>query len=97
MKVGILDWLKGTAAVLVLFGSAIAYIHANFASAADVNRVYEEVNNIEVRLIKQDIREIRRELKLNHLDPDIKIFLEEQLFDAIIELCNIRPEDKECR
>lgn len=65
---------------------AVVYMFTTFASAADVER-------IEVRLLKADIREIRRELKEYPDDERLKEYLEE----AIDELCTIKPEDRECQ
>ena len=66
--------------------SAVVYMFSNFASAADVER-------IEVRLLKADIREIRELLKD---DPDDKR-LEEDLEMTLDELCYIKPDDRECK
>ncbi len=65
---------------------AVMYMFTTFASAADVER-------IEVRLLKADIREMRRELKEFPNDRRLKEYLEE----AIDELCTIKPDDRECR
>ena len=91
------DILKAAGIAVVTLASSIAFAFSTFATAADVDRIYGEVNNIEVRLIKQDIREIKRELKMNHLDADIRLFLEDQLAEAIVELCARKPQDKECK
>lgn len=91
------DIMKAAGIATVTLASAIAFAFSTFATAADVEKVYSEINNIEVRLIKQDIREIRRELKLNHLDQELQEFLEDQLQESIIELCLRKPNDKECR
>ncbi len=91
------DVLKAAGIAVATLASAIAFAFATFATAADVEKVYSEVENIEIRLIKADIREIRRELKINHLDDDLKKYLEDELGDALVELCNRRPNDKECR
>lgn len=64
---------------------AMVYIFTTFASASDVER-------IEVRLLKQDIREIRRELREYPNDQR----LQDALAEAIDELCTVRPEDREC-
>jgi hypothetical protein len=97
MKEGIWGWAKTTAAIVALVVSGVAYMHTTFASAADVQRVEQTVVNIEVQLIKQEIREIRREIMVNHLEPEVKAFLSEHLAESIVKLCQARPDDKECR
>lgn len=66
--------------------TAVVYMFTTFASAADVER-------IEVRLVKADIREVRRELR-NYPD-DAR--LRDELEELIDELCTIKPDDRECR
>lgn len=67
-------------------GSSL-WIFNNIAWASDIE-------NIEVRLIKQDIREIRREMMT--ADESTLKYLEEELEILIDELCMLRPEDREC-
>lgn len=67
-------------------GSSL-WIFNNIAWASDIE-------NIEVRLIKQDIREIRREMMT--ADEATLQYLEEELEILIDELCTLRPEDREC-
>ena len=72
-------------AALVTTGTAMLWLFTNIAWASDLER-------IEVRLLKQDIREIRRELREFPHDERLKDELEE----LIDELCLIKPEDREC-
>ncbi len=65
---------------------AVAYMFTTFASASDVER-------IEVRLLKADLREVRRELRDFPDDQRLQDALEE----LIDELCTIKPDDRECR
>ena len=69
--------------------AAVVYMFTSFASAADLER-------IEVRLIKSDIREMRKELK-EATDPAYRTSLQEDIERAIDELCTIKPEDRECK
>lgn len=72
-------------------GSSL-WIYNNIAWASDIIK-------IEVRLIKQDIREIRREIELHGEDEatlHVK-YLKEELEKLIDELCNIKPDDRECQ
>ena len=69
-------------------GSSL-WIFNNIAWASDVQK-------IEVRLIKQDIREIRREIASLGEDEATLRYLEEELEILIDELCSIAPEDREC-
>lgn len=95
-----MKWLGDLKAVwTVVVGTAIGvvYMFNTFATAADMQEVYETVTSIEVQLIKQEIRELRREIMVNHLEPDVKLFLKEHLAESILQLCEKRPEDKECK
>lgn len=69
-------------------GSSL-WIFNNIAWASDIEK-------IEVRLIKQDIREIRREISMLGEDEATLEYLEEELEILIDELCAIVPEDREC-
>lgn len=69
--------------------SAVIYMFTTFASASDVER-------IEVRLLKADIREMRRELSYAE-NERYKESLREDIAEAIAELCEIRPNDRECK
>ena len=77
-------WTMLTSTVL-----AVIYMFSTFASAADVER-------IEVRLLKADIREMRREL-ITAQDPAYESRLREDIAEAIAELCELRPQDRECK
>ena len=76
-------------ALVAAVSSACVYMFSTFASAADVER-------IEVRLLKADIREMRRELS-HATDAAYREALREDIAEAIAELCELRPSDKECR
>ena len=73
---------------IVASASGMVYVTQNFASAADVER-------IEYRLIKQELRELRRELE-NETDPEWQDRIEEDIEEVIDDLCQIKPEDREC-
>lgn len=71
--------------------TAVIWVFNTFASAADVERIH-------YRLLKADIREIRRELQ--HLPPEAeeaKRILLDELEEVIDELCELRPDDRECK
>ena len=74
-------------AALVATGSAMLWLFTNIAWASDIEA-------IEARLIKQDIRELRREMK--DADTATLEYLREEIEELIDELCNIRPNDREC-
>lgn len=77
---------------LVLISSTagvVVWMFTTFASAADVER-------IEVRLIKQELRELRKEL-MTVTDPAHRETLQEYIQEAIDDLCSIKPDDRECR
>jgi uncharacterized protein YfeS len=75
-------------AAIVASASGMVYVTTNFASAADVER-------IEYRLIKQELRELRRELE-NETDPEWQDRIEEDIEEVIDDLCQIKPDDREC-
>jgi hypothetical protein len=60
-----------------------------FASAADVER-------IEARLIKQELRELRAELA-EAVDSAYREAIMEDIEEAIDDLCMIKPDDRECK
>lgn len=74
---------------LVATGMAMLWLFQNIAWASDIER-------IEVRLIKADIREIRREIEVHAGDDVTREYLEEELEELLDELCTLKPEDREC-
>jgi len=64
----------------------VVYMFNTFASAADVER-------IEVRLVKADIREVRKELREYPDDERLR----EELEELIDDLCSMKPDDRECK
>ena len=81
--------------IMTLWGVVLAtlsgslWIFTNIAWAADVDR-------IEVRLIKRDLRELRQELAREH-DEAYKRTLEQAIEEALDDLCDIKPDDRECK
>jgi deoxyribodipyrimidine photolyase len=75
-------------AALVTTGTAMLWLFTNIAWASDIDR-------IEVRLIKQELRELRAELRQTQ-DEDYRRALEEAIEEAIDDLCYIDPADREC-
>ena len=76
-------------AALVSTGTAMLWLFTNIAWADDIDR-------IEVRLIKQEIREIKRELRDHANDEEVRLYLEADLQELIDALCTIKPDDREC-
>jgi hypothetical protein len=76
-------------AIMAATASGMIYVTTNFASAADVER-------IEYRLIKQELRELRRELE-DEEDPEMRARIQMDIEEVIDDLCIIAPEDRECR
>ena len=72
---------------------AVAYMFANFASASDVAEVKDQIISVELRLIKSDIREIRKELR-NALDDQRLL---DELEEVIDDLCLLKSDDRECK
>jgi len=75
-------------AIMAATASGMIYVTQNFASAADVER-------IEYRLIKQELRELRRELEEEE-DPEWRERIEQDIQEVLDDLCMIAPEDREC-
>ena len=69
--------------------AGMLWLFNNMAWASDITA-------IEVRLIKQDIRELRREAKLHTEDEATLGYLQREIEELIDELCNIKPDDREC-
>ncbi len=70
--------------------AGMLWLFTNMAWASDIEA-------IEVRLIKQDIREIRREISVHTEDEATLGYLQRELEELIDELCNVRPDDRECK
>lgn len=68
-------------------GSSL-WIYNNIAWASDVNR-------IESRLIKRDLRDLRRELE-GESDPEERSDIEREIEELLDDLCQIEPEYREC-
>lgn len=89
-----MQWLRGhltfnlASIWAALTGTAVGvvYMFNTFATASDVER-------IEVRLVKADIREVRAELREY---PDDER-LQEELEELIDDLCTMKPDDRECK
>lgn len=69
--------------------AGMLWLFTNMAWASDIQA-------IEVRLIKQDIREIRREIAAHTEDEATLSYLQEELEELIDELCTVKPDDREC-
>lgn len=76
-------------AALVTTGTAMLWLFTNIAWAADLDR-------IEIRLIKQEIREIRHDLSEVD-DEEMQAYLEAELEELIDVLCTMKPDDRECQ
>lgn len=81
-------WTAMTGTCLV-----VVYMFTTFASASDVQEVGDRIDQIEVRLIKSDIREIRKQMRAEPDNDD----LQDELDELIDDLCLMVPEDRECR
>ena len=68
-------------------GSSL-WIYNNIAWASDVNR-------IESRLIKRDLRDLRNDLE-RETDPDERAEIEREIEELLDDLCQIEPEYREC-
>lgn len=71
--------------------TASLWLFANIAWASDIER-------IEARLIKRDLRDLRAELVIAKSEGREKAveLLEADIQDAIDALCDVKPNDREC-
>lgn len=67
-------------------GSSL-WIYNNIAWASDVNR-------IEARLIKRDLRDLRREME--NADAEDRADIQREVEELLDDLCQIEPEYREC-
>ncbi len=72
------------------FVTAAGWTYNNVAWASDVNR-------IEVRLIKQDLRALRDQLTHADLSEAHRRDIRAAINDAVDALCRIAPADRECK
>lgn len=75
--------------VMLITLSGSLWLFTNIAWASDVDR-------IEVRLIKRDLRDLRHEIE-HDTDPALKARIEEDIQEAIDALCDIKKDDRECK
>ena len=73
---------------LVATGMAMLWLFTNIAWAADIER-------LEARMIKQQLREVRSELR-HEDDEQIKREILEEIEELIDDLCEVKPDDREC-
>ena len=67
---------------------ASLWLFTNIAWAEDISR-------IEARLIKQELRELRADLK-QATDPQHIEDIKDDIQEALDDLCDIKPNDREC-
>jgi len=73
---------------LVATGMAMLWLFTNIAWAADIER-------LEARMIKQQLREVRSELR-HEDDEQTKREILEEIEELIDDLCEVKPDDREC-
>lgn len=74
--------------VIIATLSASLWMFTNIAWASDIDRM-------EARLIKGDLRELRAALKVE-VSESARERLEQDIQEAIDELCDVKPDDREC-
>ena len=85
-----INWnLTSLWSIVSVTAAACLWVFTNIAWASDVER-------IEARMIKQDLRELRKDLKAAETEEG-KELLREDIEDAIDALCRIEPDDRECK
>ena len=80
---GVID--KINIGLISAVAGAVVYMFTTFASAADVER-------IEIRLLKSELRELRAEQRDYPDDERLQEYIEE----ILDELCTLAPQDREC-
>lgn len=84
-----INWnLTSLWSIVSVTAAASLWVFTNIAWASDVER-------IEARLIKADLRLMRKELVAAQSE-EVKTLLREDIEDAIDALCRIEPDDREC-
>ena len=73
---------------VVSTATACLWLFTNIAWAEDVDR-------IEARLIKQELRQLRDALR-HATDPAHIEDIKEDIREAIDDLCDVKPNDREC-
>ena len=73
---------------LVATGMAMLWLFTNIAWATDIER-------LEARMIKQQLREVRSELR-HEDDEQIKREILDEIEELIDDLCEVKPDDREC-
>ena len=85
-----INWnLTSLWSIVSVTAAASLWVFTNIAWASDVSR-------IEARLIKSDLRELRKELSVVQSD-EAKRLIREDIEDAIDALCRADPNDRECK
>ena len=85
-----INWnLTSLWSIVSVTAAASLWVFTNIAWASDVER-------IEARLIKSDLRLMRKELAAAQSE-ETKRLLREDIEDAIDALCRIEPDDRECK
>lgn len=74
---------------LTSLGAAVLWLFTNMAWASDIDRM-------EARMIRQELRELRKELR-EATDPSYQQSLREDIQEAIDDLCEVKPDDRECK
>lgn len=93
-----IDWAKIVGAIVVsAVLSAGGYMATNLAWASDITRLEESFDQIQVRLIKKDLRDLRHELADGEHDTVAERALLEDIEDAIDDLCKIDAQNRECK
>ena len=76
--------------VLIVSIPGSLWLFTNMAWASDIER-------IEVRMIKADLRSLRKD-KMQFADnPELMKMIEEAIEEAIDDLCRADPDDRECK
>ena len=70
--------------------AGMLWLFSNMAWASDITA-------IEVRLIKQDIRDVRHQIRELTEDEATVTYLKQELEELIDEFCYIKPHDRECQ
>lgn len=75
--------------VLIISIPGSLWLFTNMAWASDIER-------IEVRMIKGDLRDLRKDRIEYANNPEVMKLIDEAIDEAIDDLCRVAPDDREC-
>ena len=85
-----LDWnITSLWSIVSVTAAASLWVFTNIAWASDVSRIESRIIKADIRMMRKDLADVQSE--------EAKRFLREDIEDAIDALCRIDPTDRECK